>query len=621
MTTQLHVDARTLGVNFREDNKAEVVVWAPLASQVALKLKTHPGVLPLTREDLGYWCLTTDAIRPGDLYTFVLDGDKERPDPASLAQPQGVHGPSQAVDVRQFPRQDHHWTNHALSDYVLYELHVGTFTPEGTFAAAAEKLDHLVALGVTAIEIMPVAQFPDARNWGYDGVFPYAVQHSYGGAGGLKNLVDACHAHGIAVVLDVVYNHFGPEGNYFRDFGPYFTSTHCTPWGDAINFDADACDCVRRYFIENALMWFRDFRIDALRLDAVHAIIDFSPSHILRDIREHVDQLMVTTRRQHYLIVECDLNDPRFIDPLAEGGYGMDAQWNDEFHHALRVTVGEERKSYYADYGGVGDLAKAYRDAYVHDGQFSGFRQRPFGHKVDTNPGQQFVVFSQNHDQVGNRMLGERSSQLVSFDRLKVMAGAVMVSPFLPLLFMGEEWGESNPFLYFVSHTDPDLAETVREGRKKEFSAFNQHGEAPDPMAMETFSQSKLQWELLRTDPHQILLRYYQTLIALRKRLPALRHPDRQRMTVVEQPGQSTLIVHRWHDEQHVLCLLNFANAQEPVTLPEVGQLWQKQFDSTEPQWAAPDAPASGSAPDMLTDAQILVLPPQSFIIYTQRHV
>lgn len=617
MTTEIQTNERTLGVNFREDHEAEVVVWAPDAVQVALSVEGHSGLLPLTQDEPGYWCVLTDQIKPGDLYHIVLDGERKLPDPASLAQPQGVHGPSQAVDTNRFRWNDAHWTNPALEDYLIYELHTGTFTPEGTFAAIETKLDYLVELGITAIEIMPVSQFPGARNWGYDGVFPYAVQNSYGGAGGLKHLVDACHAKGIAVVLDVVYNHFGPEGNYFREFGPYFTDKHCTPWGDAINFDDDHCEGVRRYFIENVLMWFRDFHLDALRLDAVHAIVDFGAIHILREIREHVDQLMATTGRRHYLIVESDLNDPRLINPLAEGGYGMDAQWSDEFHHALRVTVGEERKSYYVDYNGAGDLAKAYRDAYVHDGQFSPFRDRPFGSKVATNPGQQFIVFSQNHDQIGNRMLGERSSQLVSFDLLKVMAGAVLVSPFLPLLFMGEEWGESNPFLYFVSHTDPALVEAVRQGRRKEFAAFNQNGQAPDPMANATFTESKLRWNLVRQPPHQTLLRYYRTLIALRKKLPALRHLNRQRIEVTEQPGQPTLVLHRWHDDEHVLCLLNFARADELITLPELGKNWQKQLDSADPQWQGQPKTPSGTAPDTLLDAQILTLPPESFVIYT----
>lgn len=620
MTTYIQVDNRSLGVNFTDNQQAEVTVWAPKAKQIALRVKGRPNDLPMTLENLGCWCVTTDQIKPGDLYTFVLDGEKELSDPASLAQPKGVHGPSMAVDVRQFAWTDASWTNPALADYLIYELHTGTFTPEGSFAAIAGKLDYLLDLGVTAIEIMPVAQFPDGRNWGYDGVYPYAVHNSYGGIDGLKKLVDACHASGMAVILDVVYNHIGPEGNYFREFGPYFTSKHCTPWGDAVNFDDAWCDGVRQYYVENVLMWFRDFHIDALRLDAVHAIKDESPVHILREIREQVDQLMSVTGRKHYLIVESDLNDPRYITDPAEGGYGMDAQWNDEFHHALRVTAGEERNGYYADFTGIDHLAKAYRDVYVYDGQFSSFRKRLFGSPVETELGQQFVVFSQNHDQIGNRMLGERTSQLLSFDMLKVLAGAVLTSPYLPLLFMGEEWGESNPFLYFVSHTDPDLAEAVRKGRKEEFASFHQEGEAPDPMDEATFNQSQLQWELLRKEPHQTLLRYYKALIALRKELPALRHLNRTQLAVTGQPDQPTLVLHRWYEDDHVFCLLNFAQQAEPVTLPALGLTWQKRFDSADPQWKGADTPATNPAPDTLTDAQTITLPPESFVLYIQQH-
>ncbi len=333
-------------------------------------------------------------------------------------------------------------------------------------------------IGVNAIELMPVVQFPGSRNWGYDGVFPFAVQHSYGGARGLQTLVDICHQKGIAVVLDVVYNHLGPEGNYLGAYGPYFTDKYNTPWGNALNFDDAWCDGVRQFFIENVLMWFRDFHVDALRLDAVHAIKDFSAVHILREIKMHVNQLTKETGRTHHLIVELDLNDPKFINPLEEQGFGMDAQWIDEFHHALRVTATGESTGYYSDFTGISHLAKAYQDAYVYDGQYSPHRFKKFGLKAENHPGQQFIVFSQNHDQVGNRMLGERTSQLVSLEMQKLMAGAVLVSPYLPMLFMGEEYAEPNPFLYFVSHTDPDLVEAVRKGRKAEFAAFHALGEA-----------------------------------------------------------------------------------------------------------------------------------------------
>ncbi|MDB5263818.1 MAG: malto-oligosyltrehalose trehalohydrolase, partial [Adhaeribacter sp.] len=429
------INERSLGINFSASGEASVVVWAPKAHQVEVNLPDLNLSIPLKREDFGYWHTQTYQIEPGDNYKFVLNGDKHRPDPASLFQPEGVHGPSQAYNVKEYTWSDGGWKNPDLENYIFYELHTGTFSPAGTFAGLAEKLDYLLELGVTAIEIMPVAQFPGARNWGYDGVFPFAVQDSYGGPAGLQQLVDTCHQKGLAVVLDVVYNHLGPEGNYLGDYGPYFTSKYNTPWGPAINFDDAECDGVRQYFIQNVLMWFRDFHIDALRLDAVHAIKDFSPTHILREIKLYTDQLTQNTGRRHHLIVESDLNDTRFINPLEDQGYGMDAQWIDEFHHALRVTATAEKTGYYADFTGIDHLAKSYKDAYVYDGQYSPHRLKTFGVKAQDNPGRQFVVFSQNHDQVGNRMLGERTSQLVSFEMQKLLAGAVLVSPYLPMLF------------------------------------------------------------------------------------------------------------------------------------------------------------------------------------------
>ena len=615
MTTQIDVNKRELGLTFTDQNEAKVVVWAPQAKQVAIRLDGQGTAIPLEKEAMGYWCTQTKQIKPGDLYWVVLNGEKELIGPASLSQPQGVHGPSQAFDTDFFYWEDQSWVNPSLADYIIYELHTGTFTPEGTFAAIESKLDHLKALGVNAIEIMPVAQFPNSRNWGYDGVFPYAVQNSYGGPAGLQHLVNACHYRGIAVVLDVVYNHFGPEGNYLKEFGPYFTSSHCTPWGDAVNFDDKWCDGARRYFIENALMWFRDFHIDALRLDAVHAIKDFSPVHILSEIKACTDQLMAATGRKHYLLVESDLNDPRYIDPLAEKGYGMDAQWIDEFHHALRVAVGEAPNGYYADFNGIDHLAKSYRDAYVYDGQFSETRQRTFGQPVGDKPGRQFVVFSQNHDQIGNRKLGERSSRLFSYETLKLMAGAVLVSPYIPLLFMGEEWGETNPFLYFVSHTDPDLADAVRKGRQEEFAQFHTGGDVPDPMAEDTFAQSKLQWDLLNQPTHQTLFRYYQALIALRRQQPALRHLDRQQLEVLHQSGQPVLALHRWYEEQHVLCVMNFAHDRQAFTMPGWGQSWVNLFDSAAPEWQGP-----GAAPRQVAGTDTLTLQPESMLIYTQRH-
>ncbi|MGI4750418.1 MAG: malto-oligosyltrehalose trehalohydrolase [Janthinobacterium lividum] len=605
----LNLKKRTIGVNFNVD-KAEIKLWAPLAKSVELLLISNNKKYPLKEALYGYWELETKALKPGDLYKFVLNGDKELPDPASLSQPESVHGPSQVIDL-QFDWTDQDWENHPLADYIFYELHAGTFTSEGTFASLESKLNYLKDLGVTAIEIMPVTQFPGERNWGYDGVFPFAVQNSYGGAKALQHLINLCHKNSIAVVLDVVYNHFGPEGNYFSEFGQYFTQKYQTPWGDAVNFDDEYCDAVRQFYIENVLMWFRDFHVDALRMDAVHAIKDFSPKHILQEIRQAVNQFSAETSRKHYLITELDLNDPRFINPLEKDGFGMDGQWIDEFHHALRVTAGEEKSGYYEDFEGIRHLEKSYRDAYVYDGLYSPHRKKTFGTKTQ-NAGEQFVVFSQNHDQVGNRMLGERSSRLFSFEMQKLMAGAVLVSPFLPMLFMGEEYSEPNPFLYFISHTDPEIIEKVRKGRKEEFAEFQDKGQAPDPQDEATFNLSKLNWSLLEKEPHATLLRYYKTLIALRKKLPALHHLNRQHLEVSSDEKSQTLMLHRWHEGSQVLCLMNFSNMQQTVQLPHNHIQWIKILASADPEWNGPAA-----APQRADAAAPVILQPQSITIYS----
>lgn len=608
----VNITKRTVGVNFNTAGEAEIHVWSPEAKR--LELSVHGKHYPLQKTADGFWKLNTPELKPGDLYRFLLDGEKELPDPASLFQPDGVHGASCATDLQKFAWSDENWKSPLLNEYIIYELHTGTFTTKGNFEGIEEKLDHLKDLGVNAIEIMPVAQFPGNRNWGYDGVFPFAVQNSYGGPEGLQRLVNSCHAKGIAVVLDVVYNHLGPEGNYLGAFGPFFTEKYKTPWGGAINFDDAWCDGVRRYFVENALMWFRDFHIDALRLDAVHAIKDFSPRHILQDIRMETDKLMNHTGKTHHLIVELDLNDNRFINRVENGGYGMDAQWIDEFHHALRITAGGDRTGYYEDFDGIRHLAKAYCDAYVYDGQFSPHRKKYFGVKT-SNPGQQFIVFSQNHDQVGNRMLGERSSTLFSFEMQKLLAGAVMASPYLPMLFMGEEWREPNPFLYFVSHTDPELAAAVRKGRKEEFASFHAEGEAPDPMDEKTFLQSRLQWDLHLEEPHRVMLQFYKKLISIRKSQPALRELNRKQVHVECHHNENVITLHRWSKSQHVIILMNFSKKQQFIMLPSNVQAWKKLLDSATPQWLGPQPSpeqVSGGTPGSST----LTLQSESILMY-----
>jgi len=608
---RVDIKQRSVGVNFNGEGQALIKVWSPEAIKVEILVIETGQVIPLEKKDMGYWFMQTDMLKPGNKYRILLDSEKEFPDPASLNQPDGVHGASKAIAISQFAWTDNAWNNIPLKSYIIYELHTGTFSQDGNFAGIETKLEYLKDLGINAIEIMPVAQFPGDRNWGYDGVYPFAVQQSYGGAEGLQRLVNACHDNGIAVILDVVYNHLGPEGNYLGAFGPYFTEKYKTPWGGAINFDDAWSDGVREYFIENALMWFRDFHIDALRLDAVHAIKDLSPVHILKEIKLHVDALMESTGRKHYLITELDLNDTRFINTLSSGGYGMDAQWIDEFHHALRVTAGGDRHGYYEDFDGIEMLAKAYKDAYVYDGQYSPHRKKYFGIKAEHHPGEQFIVFSQNHDQVGNRMLGERTSKLVSFEMQKLLAGAVMVSPFLPMLFMGEEWSEPNPFLYFVSHTDPELAAAVRKGRREEFAAFHAQGEAPDPVAEETFRRSKLQWQLLDEEKHQTLFGYYQRLIALRKSYPVWHHLHREHLSVEVDKAKNLLLLHRWLDDQYMVCLMNFSKTTQETVIPDAAKEWQKVLDAADTIWLGPKG-----ASETVHAGDTIVIQPESILIY-----
>ncbi len=601
---------RTLGVVPANDGTVNIKIWAPLANAVGILVMKNNRKIPLEKTDIYFWTAQTDELQIGDLYKVIVD-NQELPDPASVSQPEGVHSPSAVRDLTSYQWKTQDWKNIPLDEYIIYELHVGCFSPEGTFEGLEKKLDYLVELGITAIEIMPVAQFPGNRNWGYDGVYLYAVQESYGGIENFQKLVDACHAKGLAVILDVVYNHFGPEGNYSAAFGPYFTDKYKTPWGQAVNFDDAYCDGVRGFFIENVLMWFRDFRIDALRMDAVQAIKDFSPEHILKEINEHVEALEKITGRRHYTIAEVDLNDVRFINSFDKGGYGMDAQWMDEFHHALRVASGGERIGYYSDFNGIAHLAKAYKDVYVYNGNYSPHRKKNFGTKVEDHPGEQFVVFAQNHDQVGNRMLGERIGQLVTFEMQKLMAGATLVSPFLPLLFMGEEYNEKNPFQYFVSHDDEDLIEAVRKGRKAEFAAFFSTGEAPDPQSETTFLNSKLNWDLLTKTAHKEMLEYYRKLIHLRKTEPALKTLNRKNVEVRFNEDQKTLLLRRWNETQEVICSMNFSSVLREVSWPEPGKVFRKLISSTDPQWLG-----MKPAPESFSDMATLPLEAESFSIY-----
>jgi len=567
---------------------------------------------PLQSIGGGYHCATINDVAPGARYLYRLDGGKERPDPASRLQPQGVHGPSEVVAVDAFSWSDAAWAGRPLGEYVIYELHVGTYTGEGTFEAIIPHLNELSDLGVTAIEIMPVAQFPGDRNWGYDGAYPFAVQTSYGGPDGLRRLVDAAHAHGLSVILDVVYNHLGPEGNYLGEYGPYFTDRYRTPWGSAINYDGPASDEVRRYFVENALQWLNDFHIDALRLDAVHAITDFSAVAFLDELQLISHEAAERANRRFYLIAESDLNDARLIRPRAHGGYGLAAQWADDFHHALHALLTNERDGYYEDFGSMEHLVRAYRDGYAYTGEYSAYRQRRHGNSPRLNGAEQFIVCTQNHDQVGNRMLGDRLSALVSFEELKLAAGAVLLSPYLPLLFMGEEYGETAPFLYFVSHGDKGLVEAVRRGRSQEFADFRDQGEPPDPYDPATFERSRLHHELRAQGQHGVLRGFYKELIRLRATIPALAHLSNDELEVTGVEAQQVLVARRWHGASQALVAINFAGCDAGVTAPTGTDRWTLALNSSDAGWAGPGQ----AVPQALDQSGTLVLPGKTLALY-----
>jgi len=504
-------------------------LWAPRARKVAVHV--DGSLYPMEGPDpRGCWRASVDQAGPGSDYGFVLDDDpKPYPDPRSEWQPHGVHGLSRVYDQKAFQWHDSRWQAPPLASAIVYEMHVGTFTPEGTFESAIGKLDFLHTLGITHIEIMPVAAYPGDRGWGYDGVDLFAVTENYGGPDALKRFVDACHVRGLAVILDVVYNHFGPVGNYTGKFGPYVTSSHCTPWGDAVNFEDRGSDEVRRFFCDNAIMWMRDFHIDGLRLDAVHEFVDRSAIHFLEQLSAEVEVLAATLGARLVLIAESDLNDPRIVRPREAGGYGIDAQWSDDFHHALFTVlhVEEGARGYYDDFGTMEKLAKSLMHMFVYDGEYSVYRRRKHGRPVEGLSTHHFIGFIQNHDQVGNRATGERIEHLVGMDRAKVAIGLVLTAPFIPMLFQGEEFAASTPFQYFADHEDPEMARLVSEGRKREFAAFGfAEKDIPDPEDRATFTRSKLNWEEIEQGNHKDMLEWVRSLIHLRRTTPALNDGD-----------------------------------------------------------------------------------------------
>jgi maltooligosyltrehalose trehalohydrolase len=580
-------------------------VWAPEIPQVALHLKSPAEcLLPMHNDAEGFHTVEVAAIPADATYLYQLDGNEEWPDPASRWQPQGVHAPSQIVDTHLFHWNASTWKPLDLQTSVLYELHVGTYTPEGTFDNVISHLDELAELGVTTIEIMPVAQFPGARNWGYDGVYIFAPQNSYGGPLGLQRLVDAAHVRGLTVILDVVYNHLGPEGNYLGKFGPYFTDRYRTPWGSALNFDGAHSGPVRDFFISNALYWLEEFRIDGLRLDAIDGIRDFGAIHFLAELKIAVQELELRTTRTIVLIAESDMNDRKVLDFADRGGYALDAQWSDDFHHSLHTLLTKETAGYYADFGGLQHLASTFRQGWHYDGKPSTFRRRRHGNSPRGISSDHFVVYSQNHDQVGNRALADRLSRLVDLEGLKLAAGITLLSPFVPLLFMGEEYGETAPFLYFTSHEDAGLIDAVRKGRREEFAAFGWSEELPDPQSETTFASAQLQHALKQQDPHQTLRAFYKRLLALRRKFQ-LGTPAQIEVNVLE--SQQALLVLRKSSLGSQAMLFHFGEQPAQIAPQLPAGDWRIIFDSVA-------FSKSSDPPNTAISAPIALLP-RSFVV------
>lgn len=607
------------GSRFLPDGTCRFRVFAPYLKSVSLELPARTETRPLVRDADGYWSAAWKDLAHGERYLYRLDDRLSRPDPASHSQPEGVHAASEAWDHSRFRWTDAGWAGIAPEDMVMYELHAGAFTEAGTLEAVAERLDHLAGLGVNALEVMPVSQFPGRWGWGYDGVYPFAVQASYGGPDSLKRLVDACHARGLAVILDVVYNHLGPEGNYLADFGPYFTDHYKTPWGRALNFDGPDSGPVRDFFVENALHWFRDYHVDALRLDAVHQVYDISARPFLAELGERVEEFSRRDGRRRYLIAESDLNDTRVIQARDTGGYGMDAQWLDDFHHCVDVMLHPEKSDYRRDYGEPRQLIKAFREGFVYSGEWCPTRRRRFGKSSSPRPGREFVVFVQNHDQVGNRLTGDRISTLSDPASGRLAAACMFLAPYIPLLFMGEEYAEENPFLFFADYGDAALRDAVREGRKREFNFLETGGEVPDPISESSFLASRLDWSRLERRGHRQHLEYYRALLRLRRSSPALSRPDKDSL---EMSGLDRVFwLRRWHAAEAGLpgdefaAFLNFNPGEARARMQAREGTWVLVLDSASQEWGGPGT----RAPSRLAPGAELTLPALSAAVYRKQ--
>ncbi len=564
----------------------------------------------MEKTEEGYCQVTVNGVKPETQYMYQFAAETCKPDPASHFQPDGVFGSSAVVNHDDYKWRDAAWRGIPFKDLVMYELHVGTFTAEGTFEAAKARVQELAELGVNALELMPVAQFSGARNWGYDGVFPYAVENTYGGPEGLKRLVDHCHVNGVAVLLDVVYNHVGPEGNCLSDFGPYFLETRRTPWGLGINFDGAESSHVRRFFLQNALYWFRNYHIDGLRLDAVHAIEDPSPKHFLKELAEAVAAYSAEARKV-YLVAESNLNDPKLVRLQKSGGFGLDAVWLDDFHHALHALVTGERSGYYMDFGKPSQLLKAFNEGFVYTGEFSEFWRSNRGQSSKGIKPEKFVVFSQNHDQIGNRMLGERFVTLAGLEAAKLAAGIVALSPYVPLFFMGEEYAEQAPFLFFTDFADSALRRNVTKGRRKEFAAFNQPREIADPEHLKTFTDSKISWQRRWAGEGKKILGYYGELLRLRR---LIRSKDVSRPKIGASEEGKLMFLHFPRDKPAVAVVANLDSERAQFLFPFKGGEFRKELDSSDDKWAGPGS----SLPDRAKFGEAQVAQPYGCAVYVK---
>lgn len=609
-----------LGASWLGDNRVHFLVWGLYAQEMSVHLLRDDRVVPLEKDEWGYFSGIIEGIQPGDTYFYSIDGaregSRERPDPASRYQPEGVHGPSQIIDPH-FAWTDAGFHPPTLRNTVFYELHIGTVTPEGTFQSLIPHLPRLRALGITTIELMPVAHCPGTRNWGYDGVGLFAPMNAYGTPDDFKALVNAAHNYGLAVFLDVVYNHLGPEGNYLWDYGPYFTNRYRGSWGDSVNFDGHGSDEVRRFFIENAIYWLDEFHIDGLRLDATHALLDFTAVPFLEDFTAQVHDWAEAHNRRVLLVAENDSSDRKIVLPQAVGGRGLDGQWLDYFHHTVHTTLTGEVSGYFANYGEFRMMTKVLRDRFAMTGEYSRVHGRKHGTPARDIPADRYVVCVQNHDQVGNRRLGDRLYGRSGFEAAKLAAGYLLTSPYTPMLFMGEEYGEDAPFLFFTEFGDEDLIAAVRKGRKEEFAYFADQGEPPDPHDIETFYRSKLNHDLRHEGEHAILYKLYGTLLALRRDIPALTNPHPTATTVYDDVPNRIFCLERTGSGSAVRMIFNW-NLDRPqtFTMPGSGHQWRKILDSCDAAWRI-DGESHASAPESLGASPFtLTLPPSSFVIY-----